>query len=88
MLRRVQARRPDPLAAAYARFCAKLARRGVIRHATEGPVAFARRAGAVRPDLHKSIETICVLYARLRYGPVAPVAETRLLLEKINAFEA
>jgi hypothetical protein len=71
MLWRLRAQRPDPLVAAYGRFCAKLARRGLARRPSEGPVAFSRRAGAARPDLRERIDVISEMYIRLRYGPTA-----------------
>ena len=86
MLRRLRARRPDPLIAAYARFCAKLARRGLARHPSEGPLAFARRAVAARPDLRERIDSVSALYVRLRYGPAASPDEARQLLEEVKTF--
>jgi transglutaminase-like putative cysteine protease len=88
MLRRLRVRRPDPLAAAYARFCAKLARRGLVRHPSEGPVAFARRAAAARPDLQPGIAAISELYVRLRYGAHASTGEASVLQEKVKTFQA
>ena len=71
MLHKLRALRPDPVVAAYARFCRKLARRGVTRHASEGPDAFRRRASAARPTLARAIDSISALYIRLRYGDTA-----------------
>jgi transglutaminase-like putative cysteine protease len=89
MLRRLRARRPDPLATAYARFCAKLARRGLARHPSEGPVAYSRRTGSARPDLRERIDLISGLYIQLRYGAASPSpAATRSLLEAVKAFQA
>jgi transglutaminase-like putative cysteine protease len=68
MLRKLSALRPDPVAAAYARFCARLALRGVIRHPSEGPDAFRKRAAAAEPELAPAISAISDLYIRLRYG--------------------
>jgi len=88
MLHRLRAQRPDPLTAAYARFCAKLARRGLARHPSEGPLAFARRAVAARPDLRERIEAISALYVRLRYSPAAPADAARLLSVEVKTFQA
>ncbi len=86
MLYRVRAQRPDPLVHAYNRFCAKLARHGVTRHPSEGPVAFSRRAGATRPDLRDLIETISAFYVQLRYGSSASATGAKELMAKVNAF--
>ena len=49
-------------------FCAKLARRGIIRLPQEGPLDFALRASRLRPELGTQIIHITTLYVRLRYG--------------------
>jgi hypothetical protein len=67
-LRKLRALRPEPAVAAYARFCAQLARRGMSRHPSEGPVAFRARAAAAHPELAAVIGSISELYIRLRYG--------------------
>jgi transglutaminase-like putative cysteine protease len=53
---------------------ARLAIRGVVRRAAEGPVDYLDRAAAHCPDLRADLEAIRALYIALRYGP-APVAE-------------
>ncbi len=58
----------DPIIRSYARFCAKLARRGYPRAPTEGPRDYAVRVSAARPDLAANIEYITKLYTALRYG--------------------
>jgi len=67
-LRKLRAMRPDPAVAAYAQFCARLARRGVSRHPSEGPIAFSKRAAAAYPELAAGIAAISDLYVQLRYG--------------------
>ncbi len=58
----------DPLQHAYNNACKKLARAGVKRKPTEGPIDFASRAGGQRPADKPVIETISQLYAALRYA--------------------
>jgi hypothetical protein len=53
----------------HARAAARLARRGITRRATEGPVAFLERAAAQYPDLRADLDAIRELYVSLRYGP-------------------
>lgn len=69
MLWHVPRRGVDPVQAAYARFCARLARRGLMRAPNEGPADFALRAAQARPELAGEIGRITDLYVRLRYGP-------------------
>src|SRR5690606_29350793 len=63
--------RPDALARAYARLCAKLARAGVPRAAHEGPLAYAETIARERPDLAQAVRPLLVKYASLRYGPAS-----------------
>ena len=88
MLVRLRAQRPDPLVRAYARFCAKLARHGVTRHPSEGPVAFSRRAGTMLPAMREAIEQISAYYVELRYGPTATDAGVKDLMTRIRALPA
>jgi hypothetical protein len=63
-------RRPsvDPVARAYQRFCAKLARRGLAREVHEGPLDFAARVADRYPELAARVRLITRLYTGLRYG--------------------
>jgi hypothetical protein len=58
----------DPIARIYRRFCAKLARAGVTRRASEGPLDFAARVVATRPQLRAPVESITGMYVALRYA--------------------
>ncbi|MBI4190906.1 MAG: DUF3488 domain-containing transglutaminase family protein [Betaproteobacteria bacterium] len=88
MLHKLRAARPDPVTAAYARFCERLARRGVARHPSEGPDAFRKRAITAHPELAQPIGSISELYIRLRYGAAAHPADTVQLLREVEAFRA
>jgi transglutaminase-like putative cysteine protease len=88
MLRKLHAMRPDPIAAAYARFCERLARRGLARHPSEGPDAFRKRAAAARPELAQPIGTISELYIRLRYGSDVHAEDASRLQHAVEAFRA
>ena len=70
----------DPANRLYARFCSKLAHLGITRQANEGPMDFARRASASRPDLSESISEITQRYIDLRYGRAS--AETLAVLRQ------
>ena len=78
----------DPVARAWQRFCARLARRGLARGATEGPLDFAGRVAVQRPELAESVREIARLYAALRYGPVAPPERVRQLRHLTRRFRA
>lgn len=60
--------RQDPLERAYARFCNQLARIGLPRRPSEGPLDYSQRIIAARPDLRLPVESFVSLYVPLRYG--------------------
>ncbi|MGH8280119.1 MAG: transglutaminase TgpA family protein [Gammaproteobacteria bacterium] len=62
-------RAPQPAAVqrTYLRFCRKLARRGLARAPSEGPLDYARRTSHARPELTGAIQAITALYIHLRY---------------------
>ncbi len=69
---------PDPVARLYQHFCRKLARQGIARMPSEGPLTFANRASGLRPDLAGAIGSITRLYIGLRYGGRNPAGYHRL----------
>ena len=75
----------DPLSAAYANFCAKLARIGFTRGATEAPLAFAERVSRMRGDLAAEVRAITRLYGQLRYGRGGP--DAKLLRRRVANFK-
>jgi transglutaminase-like putative cysteine protease len=86
LLRRLQQTR-DPVAAAYARFCRKLARRGAHRAPAEGPADFAARASQLLPQAAAAIGAITEMYIKLRYGTLAgrePVRRFRQLVRQLQ----
>jgi transglutaminase-like putative cysteine protease len=86
MLHKLRAARPDPVVAAYTRFCKRLARRGLARHPSEGPDAFRKRAIASRPEIARPISSISALYIRLRYGDNAHGADALQLQREVATF--
>ncbi len=78
----------DPVARAWQCFCARLARRGLVRGADEGPVAFATRVATCRPDLAVFVWEISQRYAALRYGPTMSPAAVRQLQQWVRRFRA
>lgn len=78
----------DPVVRAWQRFCVRLAQRGLARRADEGPLAFAERVAACRPDLAASVWQISRRYAALRYGPFTSPAAVRQLQQWVRRFRA
>ena len=79
--------RVDPALAAWRRFTARLARRGIAWQAWEGPRAFAERAAGQAPAHAERIAEIAALYARLRYGPAPQASDLVRLKAEIAAFK-
>jgi transglutaminase-like putative cysteine protease len=76
----------NPVARIYWRFCARLARRGLVRGIQEGPLDFAERVARSRPELAVPVREISQLYAVLRYGPVASTVEIGQLQQLVRQF--
>jgi len=71
-LRRSVARlRPDRIGRAWLRATKKLGK-VTPRANAEGPLAYAARIAAARPDLATAVRSIALRYAKLRYGVAAP----------------
>lgn len=60
--------RPDPLERLYRKFCARLARAGLPRKASEGPSDYGLRLALWHPGLAGHLLAFTERYARLRYG--------------------
>lgn len=58
----------DGVQQAYLKFCAKLARRGLDRPPSQGPLDFTKLVIALRHDLRTSVKDIVNLYVSLRYA--------------------
>ena len=76
----------DPAGRAYDQFCNKLARQGMVRHLSEGPVDFARRVSISRADLDQDVNRITSLYVDIRYGSQAHGLKS--LQQQIRKFRA
>jgi transglutaminase-like putative cysteine protease len=86
-LRRSVARsKPDRIGRAWLRATRRLAKVAAPRAADEGPLTFAARIAAVRPDLAAPVNAIAQRYARLRYGAVES-ANASALREEIEKLE-
>lgn len=85
-LRRLRVRVRDPVAVAYASFCAKLKERGLARLPNEGPLAFADRVVAARPDLSEPVLGFTQRYVALRYAGESGVQSIARLRELARSF--
>jgi transglutaminase-like putative cysteine protease len=84
-LRRGVARmKPDRIGRAWIRATRKLARVAPARAPAEGPMEYARRVGAHRPDLAPRIEALASLYARLRFGREASHQDVAALEREVR----
>ncbi len=79
--------RPDPAAASYRRFVARMTRAGVERQPHEAPRDFAERVRRFRPDLGTAAAAITELYLRLRYLPLPGARDLRLLRTLVQRFD-
>jgi len=63
----------DPVADAWARACTQIARlSGAVREPWEGPLAYATRAAAAKPELADIFRRIADSYARIRFAAEPP----------------
>jgi len=78
LLARTYRNRKSPLDAAFERFCAQMARQGVARDLTEGPVDFLKRIERETPQAYPEAKDVIDAYVEARYAPSAdPVAARR-----------
>jgi hypothetical protein len=71
---------------AWNRFCAKLARAGMTRAPSEGPMDFLVRVREARPALAVDAEDITRRYVKARYGEGATREELRALARRVREF--
>ena len=81
-------RHRDPAQLAWLRFCAKLARTGITRRPSEGPLDFLARVRASSPQLAEQAARITHRYVDLRYGPGRDPHATRELSRQVRQFPA
>jgi transglutaminase-like putative cysteine protease len=76
----------DPALAAYHAFCAKTARAGLARGASEGPADYAARLATARPDVATAAHTITQLYVALRYENSFKNNQLQELRQRVRQF--
>ncbi|HTU64782.1 MAG TPA: DUF3488 and transglutaminase-like domain-containing protein [Steroidobacteraceae bacterium] len=80
--------KPDRVGRAWLAATRKLAKVAPPRADDEGPLTFAARIAAARPDLGPDVRAIATRYARLRYGPDAPRSEIEQLESDVRRLAA
>lgn len=86
LLVRAYRTRREPVAAAYQRFCEKLAAAGITRAPHEGPLDFLARIRREQPRAGDGAEAVIRAYVALRYAPGAGIAEAREFLGMVRRF--
>ncbi len=76
----------DPLVAAWLRFCARLARRGVMRAPHEAPLAFGERAARALPQLAEDLRRLSRDYSDQRYAREVDEQARRALIRALRSF--
>ncbi|MFY8135993.1 MAG: DUF4129 domain-containing transglutaminase family protein, partial [Aquimonas sp.] len=76
----------DPLVAAWLRFCARLARRGVVRAPHEAPLAFGERAARALPQLAEDLRRLSRDYSDQRYAREVDEEARRALIRALRSF--
>lgn len=84
---RMNARKEDPVLDGYHRFCARCEALGLPRAPNEGPLAFATRLRAARPDAAAEIDSITSEFIALRYGSAAAATPDNLTKRSRRARE-
>jgi len=79
-------RTADPVQKAWLAFCAKLARKGLVRAPAEGPLDYATRASAALPEQSTAVRDIARLYVELRYGREASNDAVAEFKRRVRAF--
>ena len=79
-------RREDAVQRAWLRFCEKLARAGLERAKTEGPLDYAGRAAGRFPASEAAVRAITEIYLQQRYGPGSDRASLDRLKHLVREF--
>jgi hypothetical protein len=85
LLRNRAVTRLPPALRIYGTFCNRLARVGLPRSPSEGPLEYAERVAASRADLAAEVRAIAQAFALLRYAD-APTGMSALRA-RVNAFK-
>ena len=76
----------DPAQRAWQRIGSRLAKIGLPRRASEGPVDYIQRVETRRPDLSRELQRLLTLYLRLRYRAEPGAGDTTALQRASKGF--
>jgi hypothetical protein len=79
-------RKTDTALRIYARFCAKLAKKGLIKGAGEGAKDFAERIKITLPQQADEIDRITGVFINLRYGRQPAPQDIKQLKRRVALF--
>lgn len=89
LLARTYRSRKSPLDAAFDRFCVLIARQGLERGLTEGPVDFLKRIEREIPQAYPKAKNVIDAYVAARYAPSAdPITAQRTFIRLAKRFRA
>jgi protein-glutamine gamma-glutamyltransferase len=77
--------RKPPVVAAFERFCAQMARQGLVRQSHEGPQDFLNRIQRERPSAYRQAKIVIDAYIATRYAPATNDALANFL-RAVKAF--
>ncbi|EIC28047.1 MULTISPECIES: transglutaminase TgpA family protein [Methylomicrobium] len=80
-------RQLDPALRIYARFCGRLARKGLVKGTGEGPKDFAERVKAALPEHADEVDGITEIFMNLRYGRRPNPQNIERLKRRVAAFK-
>jgi protein-glutamine gamma-glutamyltransferase len=78
--------RADPVLACYRRFCRHLEKVGLRRAPQEGPLDYARRVSAARPELADAVNRVTLLYVAMRYASAGTEENLTVLRNQVRTF--
>jgi transglutaminase-like putative cysteine protease len=87
MLRRMVVRKRDDVQDIWLKLCGKLAKGGLPRATHEGPIDYARRVAAARPDVAAAVNAIARHYVDLRYGDMRQPRDLTDFRNEVAAFK-
>jgi len=86
LLRRLVVRSRDPVQAAWLKLCRKLGKAGLPRMPHEGPLDYADRVAAARPEIADNIHDLAARYIGLRYEPRNEAAAQQAFKRAVASF--
>ncbi len=87
LLRRLVARQTDTVQALWLKICRKLEKAGLPRAPHEGPMEYAERVAAARPERAADMRDLAARYVSLRYAGETGQEAARAFRDAVRAFK-